>query len=200
MKEAFLNNYMNIVTANKKDLSQDQIDKFRYGIEGIYLTITKLIVIFIIGAILGILKEILLLLIFYNLLRFFGFGYHARGSKECLAFSLSFFVILPYLVAKKLLVFKYNKYIILLCLINFLIFAPSDTKKRPMINKKKKIIRKTLLMLVSIIYSILIFNTNYELSSLLLLSLVIESIMVNPLIYKLTGQPYNNYKNYILKN
>lgn len=200
MKEAFLNNYMNIVTANKKDLSQDQIDKFRYGIEGIYLTITKLIVIFIIGAILGILKEILLLLIFYNLLRFFGFGYHARGSKECLAFSLSFFVILPYLVAKKLLVFKYNKYIILLCLINFLIFAPSDTKKRPMINKKKKIIRKTLLMIVSIIYSILIFNTNYELSSLLLLSLVIESIMVNPLIYKLTGQPYNNYKNYILKN
>lgn len=137
MKDFFLNNYMNIILKNNSDFSQDDIDKMKYGIEGIYLTITKLVVICILGIILGIIKEIVILLLFYNVLRFFGFGYHAKGSKQCLLFSITFFVLLPLLSVKSILTFKYKGVILSLCLINFLLFAPSDTKKRPMINKKK---------------------------------------------------------------
>lgn len=197
MKDFFLNNYMNIILKNNSDFSQDDIDKMKYGIEGIYLTITKLVVICILGIILGIIKEIVILLLFYNVLRFFGFGYHAKGSKQCLLFSITFFVLLPLLSVKSILTFKYKGVILSLCLINFLLFAPSDTKKRPMINKKKKLIRKTLLILVTILYSVLTFKVESGLASLIIIAIVIESIMVNPLIYMLTKEPYNNYKNYL---
>ena len=197
MKELFLNNYMDMIKKNNPTFSKDELDKIKYGIEGIYLTITKLFVILLLGFIFNILYEILLLLLFYNFLRFFGFGYHARNSLECLIISISLFFILPLLVSKQLLTFNYKWLLVSLCIINFLLFAPSDTKKRPMINKKKKRIRKTFVILITIIYSIIIPFVDYKLSSILLLSIVIQAIMVNPFIYMIFKQPYNNYKNYI---
>lgn len=197
MKELFLNNYMDMIKKNNPTFSKDELDKMKYGIEGIYLTITKLFVILLLGFIFNILYEIILLLVFYNFLRFFGFGYHARNSLECLIISISLFFILPLLVSKQLLTFNYKWLLVSLCIINFLLFAPSDTKKRPMINKKKKRIRKTFVILITIIYSIIIPFVDYKLSSILLLSIVIQAIMVNPFIYMIFKQPYNNYKNYI---
>lgn len=200
MKEKFINNYMNIVISNNSNLSSDDIDKMKYGIEGIYLTVTKLIVIFGLGFILGILKEIIILLLIYNILRFFGFGYHANTSEACLLISTCFFVLLPYLVIKKIIIFKYPIFIIFICAFNFILFSPSDTKKRPMINKEKKLKRKISILVVTLIYAILSFNTNYEISALIVLALIIQSIMVNPVIYMLTKEPYNNYKNYLKEN
>ena len=197
MKELFLNNYMDMIKKNNPTFSKDELDKMKYGIEGIYLTITKLFVILLLGFIFNILYEIILLLVFYNFLRFFGFGYHARNSLECLIISISLFFILPLLVSKQLLTFNYKWLLVSLCIINFLLFAPSDTKKRPMINKKKKRIRKTFVILITIIYSIIIPFVDYKLSSILLLSIVIQTIMVNPFIYMIFKQPYNNYKNFI---
>lgn len=197
MKELFLNNYMNMVKKNNPTFSKDELDKMKYGIEGIYLTITKLFVILLLGFIFNILYEIILLLVFYNFLRFFGFGYHARNSLECLIISISLFFIFPFLIYKHLLIFNCKWLIIGLCLINFFLFAHSDTKKRPMINKRKKLIRKAFVIFITIIYSIIIPFVDYKLSSILLLSIVIQAIMVNPFIYMIFKQPYNNYKNYI---
>lgn len=197
MKELFLNNYMNMIKKNNPTFSKDELDKMKYGIEGIYLTITKLFVILLLGFIFNILYEIILLLVFYNFLRFFGFGYHARNSLECLIISITLFFIFPFLIYKHLLIFNCKWLIIGLCLINFFLFAPSDTKKRPMINKRKKLIRKAFVIFITIIYSIIIPFVDYKLSSILLLSIVIQAIMVNPFIYMIFKQPYNNYKNYI---
>ena len=200
MKEKFINNYLNIVMNNKSQLSEEDIEKFKYAIEGIYLTITKLLVIITLGLVLNILKEIVIVLLFYNFLRFFGFGYHAKGSKECLFISLIFFVLFPLLVTKEILSFKYQIPLFILCIFNFLLFAPSDTKKRPMINKKKKLKRKVFTIFVTLIYFVLCLKLNNKLSNLILLGTLIEAIMVNPIIYKITGQPYNNYKNYLKEN
>jgi len=196
MKNRFLNNYMNVVVKNNPNLSDEQLEKMRYGIEGIYLTITKLVIIVTLGILLGIIKELLILLLFYNILRFFGFGYHAKGSNECLVFSILLFVVLPYLAIKNIIIFKYKFIVIAFCMFNFLLFAPSDTKKRPMINKKKRIKRKIFLLLSTLIFSILILLYDNQITLLLLLSIIIESFMVNPMIYWLTKEPYNNYKTY----
>ena len=75
-------------------------------------------------------------------------------------------------------------------------FAPSDTVKRPLYNKKKRIIRKILNIILAIIYVVvaLILKSNYF-YTLILTSLIIEVIVINPLTYKIFKQPYNNYKN-----
>ena len=194
MKEAFLNNYMKIIQSNKTELSEEEIEKIRYGIEGIYLSITKLVIVFTLARCLGIFKEVIVLLCFYNILRFFGFGYHAETSTQCLIISIILFCLVPYLVIKDIIILKYKLLIFILCVVNFLIFAPADTIKRPLTNKKKRIIRKITLTILTTIMFIISHYVSDNMSALLMLSIITETIMVNPVIYILTGQPFNNYK------
>ena len=94
MKSAFLNSSIKFIK-NYNDFSEKDIEKLRYGLEGIYLTVQKLIVIIILSLILGIFKEVLITLILFNIIRFTGFGFHAEKSIQCLFISLFQFVILP---------------------------------------------------------------------------------------------------------
>ena len=82
-----------------------------------------------------------------------------------------------------------------LCFIDYLLFAPADTVKRPLTNMKKRKYRKIASCILSIIYIILIFIIKDELiSNIILTALIIEAFMINPYIYKLLRMPYNNYK------
>ena len=74
---------MNSVKSKYPEYNQDKLDEIEYGLEAIYLTFTKLIVIFSIAYILGVLKELIILLFFYNLLRTTAFGMHAKKSWHC---------------------------------------------------------------------------------------------------------------------
>ena len=184
----FLQKYNNY---SKKDLL-----KLRYGLEGIYLTITKLIIILLLSLILGIFKEVILVIIFFNILRFFGFGFHAEKSSQCLIMSIINFVLIPFLLLTIPDILIVNLVVSVFCIINFILFAPADTVKRPLHSKRKRITRKVLTVGVAIIYMILIIIlNNHGLRSILLSSLIIQTIMVNPLTYLLAKQPYNNYKN-----
>lgn len=196
MKEKYLNSTISFIT-KYKEYSEEEIENMKYSLEGLYLTFTKLVVIFTLAIILGIFKEVILLLLFFNVIRFTGFGFHAKTSLECLITSTLLVIGLPYLI----LYLEPNKWIMLslglISLIILAIFAPADTIKRPLPNKKKRLYRKIGTIVIAsifIIISLIIKNTT--ISYLLILSLMIEAIMVSPLIYKIFGQPYRNYLNY----
>ena len=70
MKEKFVNTCLNIIKSNNSNLTKKEIDKMKYGLEGLYLTITKLIFILLLALILGIFKETILLLLIFNGIRF----------------------------------------------------------------------------------------------------------------------------------
>ena len=59
MKERFVNGCMSMILNNNPDLSKKEIDKYKYGLEGLYLNTTKLILIFLLAYVLGILKEVI---------------------------------------------------------------------------------------------------------------------------------------------
>ena len=195
MKAIFMNKTISFL---KKycTYSDEEIEKLEYGLEGIYLTITKLIIIFITAALLGIVKEFITLIFLFNIIRYTGFGFHANKSYECLLFSAFCFLIIPiFFINVNLTKFIYIL-ICLFCIFNYLLFAPADTIKRPLINKKKRIIRKIITIIIGITYflvGLLLFN--HWISSILLSALVIEAIVVNPITYYFFRQPYNNFKN-----
>ena len=138
MKNIFINSCMSIITDYNKNLSRKEIDTMKYGLEGLYLTITKLIIIFIISLILGIFKEVLLLILIFNGIRLTSFGVHAKKSIDCLISSMLFFLIFPILCIK-LTIPLLIKQILFIPLVIFIgIFAPADTEKRPLKNKKKR--------------------------------------------------------------
>lgn len=196
MKEKFLNSSITLIK-KYQDTSEGDIEKLRYGLEGIYLTFTKVIIIFLLSVILGIFKEVFILLLLFNVIRFTGFGFHANKSSECLFFSILSFVLLPYL----LLLLNLNKNVILILgiigTIYLFLYAPADTVKRPLPNKKKRLIRKTITVFTGCIFTLLAFIiNNYDLSILFVSAVIIEGIMVSPITYKIFGQPYRNYLNY----
>ncbi|MGN1355498.1 MAG: accessory gene regulator B family protein [Bacilli bacterium] len=197
MKKKFLDSSVTFI-GNYKELTDDDIEKLRYGLEGIYLTITKLVIIVAVALLLGILKEVIITLILFNVIRYTGFGFHAEKSVQCLFISLFQFVILPYILINVVIPKNIVFIICIICVVSYFFFAPADTIKRPLPNMKKRKIRKWFTIFIGIIYSILLFIfSDTFIAPLFLSALIVEAIVINPLIYMAFGQPYNNYKTYV---
>ncbi len=194
MKTLFLNSTMGFICKYHSYSELDQ-QKLLYGLEGIYLTITKMIVLVVLSLILNMFKEFVLVVVIFNLIRYTGFGFHAEKSYQCLLFSTFNFIVIPYIFLHIHLPNIIIYGICGICILHYLLFAPADTKKRPLTNKRKRIIRKIITVIIGIIYTILIIllDSKYW-AGILLSALIIQAIIINPLTYRLFKQPYNNYK------
>ena len=197
MKKRFLNNIKNKIKNKYPKYSNNKIDEIMYGIESLYMMITKSFVIFLISYFLGIFKEIILIFISFNILRRFAFGVHAKNSITCLISSAGLFIICSFISKYSFIHLKYLLIFYLIMFIIVFIYAPSDTIKRPIINIKKRRKFKILSCLTVICYLLIsiIFNNKLITNSLLLGSLI-ECLLILPITYKIYNTPYNNYKNY----
>ncbi|HIT37385.1 MAG TPA: accessory gene regulator B family protein [Candidatus Onthousia faecipullorum] len=195
MKEAFLNHTMNFIASNQKNLSEEDREKLSYGLEGLYMNVTKLALIFLIAFLLGFLKEFIIALILFNLLRFPGFGFHASKSIVCLITSTILILGIPYLFTNIEVSLTIKIILCIVSIITFIICAPADTWKRPLTNKKKRLLRKVSACSLAIIYSVMviIFDGNM-ISNLLLSALLTETILISPIMYLIFKEPYRNYK------
>ena len=199
MKKKILSKIRELIKQQYPEYSNDKLEEIMYGVEGIYLTITKTIIIFLIAALLGILKELILLLITFNFIRLFAFGMHADKSWICLVFSSSIFIGGTY-ICKYITINQYILYLLfIIAFIIICIYSPADTVKRPLIKKKKRIRFKILSISIVLLYFILtlIFKNKLLINSLII-GLLIECILILPITYKLFNMPYKNYKNYNL--
>lgn len=201
MKQVFLNYSINSILSQHHDYDETKIAELKYGLEGFYIMITKAIVIFSLAIILGIFKEMILLLFFFNILRSTGFGLHASKSGICLFASSSIFLLLPF-VAKIIIIPLYIKDILgIISIILIYLYAPSDTKKRPLVNKKKRTIYKlitTTNCIILVFISLIIKNE--IISNLILFGIYIEIFLILPIVYKIFHLSYNNYITYNLEN
>lgn len=197
MKKKFLTFSINKIKEKGK-YSDEKLEEIEYGLETIYLTVTKLIIIFGVAFILGIVKETIVLLICYNLIRSSAYGLHASKSIYCLISSLLLFIGGVYVSIYLSSIPLYIKIVLgLLSIIMIIKYAPADTVKRPLINAKKRKRFKIISIIKSIIYLLLIiYFDKMQLSGFLLVGLVEAIIMIHPLVYKIFNLPYNNYKNY----
>lgn len=197
MKKKFLNGSIGIIKKNNPEISEEQIEIITYGLEGIYLTWTKMIVIFSLAIILGIVKEVLLLLVFYNIIRTNAFGIHATKSIYCLISSLTLFVGGVY-VCKYLSIGIELKIILsLICVWCLFRYAPADTYKRPIVNMKKRKRFKVLSVITGLIFlGLIVWFHEDIISNYLLVGMIEAVLMIHPFVYKIFGLPFDNYKNY----
>lgn len=179
------------------DYSEEKLEEIEYGIEALYITFTKAIVIGCLSLLLGVIKEVFFVLVFYNILRTTAFGMHAKTSLQCYIISGILFIGAG-LLCKYIDIPYYIKVIIsVICFIHIIIFSPADTYKRPLINKKKRKMYKITSTIISLIYIVLIiFFKDIVWSNYLLLGLVDATVMIHPITYRMFQLPYNNYKTY----
>ena len=138
MKNAIINSSMKILENNFPDYDETKLAELRYGLEGFYLLITKLVVIFGAAFVLGIFKEAIILLLLFNVLRLTGFGLHASKSWMCWIASSVIFLLCPYLCMHLNTTLVVLVTVASICWVIFLLYAPADTKNRPLVNEKKK--------------------------------------------------------------
>ena len=196
MKKKFLDSSIYFIQKNGQ-YTEEQLEIIAYGLEGLYLTLTKMIVLFFLSYILGITKEFVLLLVSYNIIRSQAFGIHASKSLYCLISSVVFF-ILGALICKYV-VFPYWFLVssAILCTICLLLFAPADTYKRPIVNQKKRKRFKLISFIFGIIYTVVIvFLKDHFIVNYLIIGMIEAVLMILPITYKLFHLPYNNYKTY----
>ena len=188
MKDLLINSAMSNIEKNL-NYDKEKLAEIRYGLASLYLTITKTIVIFTLSYLMGNLKSLLILMTLY--------GVHAKKSWQCWVSSLLIFLTIPYLC--KILILNYKVKITcgIICVILLSFYAPADTEKRPLINKKRRTIYGVISALLGLLYisgSILIKDN--MISNCFLFAVIIETIVVLPITYKLFGVSYNNYKKY----
>lgn len=200
MREKIVYKLINYIKKSK-NISIEEEEKIIYGLESIYILVTKLIIIFLVALLLGIFKEMIIFLIIFNIIRSTAFGLHASKSWICLIVSSLSFLLLPYLISKIII----NNYIKLLLGIPFIIliykYSPADTIKRPIVRKKRRQFFKRISTFIALIYIILsILIKNIFISNCLIFSLLLEIIFISPITYKIFKLPYNNYLNYLERN
>lgn len=200
MKELFLNYSMANIKKYYPHYDDIKLDELRYGLEGVYLSITKLFIISLLSIALNLFFEMIIMLVVFNILRATGFGIHAKRSIDCWISSIIIFLLFPWL--SKIVFIPTWAHIMLsiIFLVLIILYAPADTIKHPLINKRKRIKFKIITTINTLILIVISFFTNSIITNLILLGIFTEVILIHPLTYMVFGLPCRNYKNYGLNN
>lgn len=197
MREKFLKSTMKSIANKYPDYDKDRLEIIEYGLESLYIMITKTIVISLIALLLNVFKEMLIIMILYNIIRTTAFGMHAKESWQCYIISITLFIGGALLFKYVNVSFYVNSLIGATSYIFLVIYAPADTYKRPLVNAKKRKIYKIITVINSSIFLILIIVfKNSNISTALSLGLLDSMLMIHPLTYRMFHLPYNNYKTY----
>lgn len=197
MKEKFIASVVNLAK-RKKEYTEEEVAIMRYALEGIYLTFTKILVITLIAALLGLFKEYIWFVLLYTPIRSVSFGWHANTTKQCWVVSILAFILIPYTFSI-ITINRITKIILLtFSIFIFALYSPADTKKRPIVNKKRRLMFKVVSLIIIFVYSCYALNNSNLVSNLMLASLLYQSMLINPLIYKISHQEFNNFKAYNL--
>lgn len=187
--------FINFMISKENLIDEDQVDILKYGLETIYINITKLVVILVFSLLLNILIETTVIIIFLGGLKLFAYGIQMDKSYKCYIFSIFIYCFLPF-ITKSINIKPFTFYIFLFSITSFILFSPSDTKNRPIM--KKRLQKKIISIIILVIYFIIIFLLKNKIADYILLTIIIESFIITPFIYKIFGFKYNNYKEVIL--
>lgn len=197
MKELVINGCLKTVRKNFPDYSEEKISEVKYGLESIYIMITKLLVIALLACFLNLFKEVVIFLLIYNIIRTFSFGLHATKSWICLIASTIAFILVPFICKTFTIGIWYKAIMGIITILLFFKNAPADTKKRPIVNKKRRLFFKYTSTIIAIIFAFasILIKDNFVANCFILAS-VVQCFMISPAVYKLFGLSYNNYLQY----
>lgn len=197
MKKMFLNYCLGLIKKNRPEIDEIRLDEIRYGLEGVYMTVSKSIVVFALAILLNIFTEMLLMLLFFNILRSTGFGLHASKSWMCLFSSILIFILLPFLATYIFIPLSIKCLLGIGAIILVYLYAPADTVKRPIISQIRRNNYKAITTISTIVLVyIMIFISSNTISNLILFGIYTEITVIIPLTYKIFNLSYNNYLRY----
>ncbi len=198
VKDFLIQHSLQLIKKYNPTIDDTTISEIEYGLLGIYLTITKVIVILLLAWFLNIIFEVIIFMVIFNIIRTCSFGLHATKSWICLLTSTVIFILTP-LICKYIILPDNVKWIISAITIFFIYKnSPADTYKRPIINPTRRKVYKLLATTIAIIFGILalcISSSFY--SNCFIFAPIVQCFLISPMVYKFFHLPYDNYKTYL---
>lgn len=196
MRDKFTNKIMNWIKSSYPSMHQDKYDEIKYGVNVLYLGLSKYVLIFAAAFVLGCFKEALLCSLFFGIIRCTSFGLHSNSSISCLVVSSVVILGIPYL-SKAVYLLQWQKAVICMILIVvFAKYAPADTEKHPLVNHRIRFYLKGAAIATAVIYSAAVIMADNYISNMILFSMMTESIIILPVTYRIFNESYNNYLKY----
>lgn len=184
----------NFVVDNTSSKTEDEVEILKYGIEVIFMNISKLLVIYIIAFLSGYLLESLFVTIIFGFIRSFSSGLHVKGFFKCLIFSALIFIFIIFAKPFFDLQLSIKLIIAILVLIGIYIYSPADTEEKPYLDKdNRKKLKISALILSSIYLVIWITSALGDYSNYFITTLIVQLVLISPVTYKILGRRYKNY-------
>ena len=186
------------------EVDNEMAEVIKYGLEIIIGEIPKLILLVVVAIILKIGWLVVFAYLTMLPYKVMAGGFHLKTNIGCLIGTFTVYygnvLISKYMVIEPI----YLKYIIIIAtwifsIIMISLYAPADTINLPILRKKE---RKTKKILSYIFATIMLIGSfvikNNTLANILLINVIVESVCISRLAYKITKNEYG-YENY-LKN
>jgi accessory gene regulator B len=176
-----------------------ELTKMALGTEIFLVNVIKLVIVYSLAALLGILIYTLSAHVAFAVVKRYSFGLHALNSTLCTLLSCVMFVAVP----KFVLAFGFGlghlpvAIIFVGIIVTLICFAPADTKARPLVGAS---LRKKM-KIKAVCCGFLVFATafiipNETIKLLITLGAMYQSVSVMPLTYKILGRSVNNYERF----
>ena len=177
------------------DVDEERAEVINYGLQIIFGEIPKIFIMLAIAYILGIFK--LSLIAFVVLIPYRGAsgGFHLHSHLGCIIATCIMYCGTA-ILSKYLILGQIAKYVVIGCelifgLIMIKLYSPADTEDVPILQKevrKKKQLMSYISFTVALI--IALFINNNEISNILIIGNLIQTISITKIAYKLTKNKY----------
>jgi len=177
-----------------------ELKKIALGMEVALINITKMAVVYLLALALGVVFQTFVVHFSFYMVKRYSFGLHAASSTVCSLVSSFLLAVVPWVLVRIMEVGIGNLTVlvafvpILLCLY---LYAPADTKARPLVGVMHRAkLKKKAMVCGFIIIVITLLVPNYEIKFLLTLGAVYQCILILPLTYKILKRSAKNYEKY----
>ena len=177
------------------EVDDERAEVINYGIHLIVGEIPKFFIFLGISIILGIIKEFFIAMLVIFPYRAVSGGFHLKTHLGCIIMSSLYYCGIAYISQFQL--FSNNiKYVLIILVWIFGItmcklYAPADTENVPILRKKDRKI-KQILSYITLTITLLIgaLINNYVISNIIILGMLVQSIMITRIAYKITNNKY----------
>lgn len=201
MIDKICDNLTNKIRNKLPDVDDERAEVINYGIHLLLGEIPKTFIFIAIAAILGVLKEFFITMLVIFPYRAFSGGFHLKTHLGCILCTSLYYCGIAY--SSKLFVIGTEvKYLLIgliwaLGMIMCKLYAPADTENVPILRKKERKIKQILsyiILTITLIMGIIIKDN--VISNIIILGMLIQSMMISRIAYKITNNKYG-YEVYI---
>ena len=144
----------------------DEADRelYEYAVHSLWLNIAPIFLVFLLGGVMGRIKEGILLIIPFLAIRKYAGGFHAKKERTCLVSSSVLLALCVYLTGLLTYGIVLNS-LVIVSIISLMVFSPIDTENRRLDTEEKKrykFLTCVLVLIVAVVYLMLVMCHAYN--------------------------------------